>query len=521
MRRALLLIGLVSCFAIAGIDSSTARASDLTPPRSASGTLQANGRVWPVEDHRVHDGCAFRGRRCALTGSEHTGVDFSGHEGPVYSASSGTIYLIVRNGEPEGGVCNPDNRPSHCRDHGLGNTVVVKESDSLYWVYAHLADDSIPSYLYEGRPVAAGEELGRIGGTGYGLPSHWKTPHLHLEVRSSAPSRDPALGDPSCPGVFGYRAGWHLIGCGFVDPLALLSGAGEPDAGSGTSNRVPSLVGYLSQWAGNSGLAAGATAEPGWFTFRVFGWDSDGDSIRAEVEVRDVNEGFTGSATAAGVYRTDGQTTVLTYLDPGDWKWRGRVVDARGASSPWVDAGFTEQNLADLIVRAAGPSPQPSPSSGNSGSPPSSPGSPPSGSSGSIAPSYQPDVTYWVHIANLGDRSWTASGNTAGDLTNQLEEITVSVSGLPPGARLRYRVHVAYDAWHGWVDAGNAAGTRGQSKGIEAIKMEILGTNDFTVEYRVRPRGKGWTSWKGDGAEAGTTGEGRPIVGIQIRVVEN
>ncbi len=57
---------------------------------------------------------------------------------------------------------------------GYGKHIIIDHGDNIKSIYAHL--DKI--YVFEGQEVKIGDEIGRVGSTG------WSTgPHLHLETR--------------------------------------------------------------------------------------------------------------------------------------------------------------------------------------------------------------------------------------------------------------------------------------------------------------------------------------------------
>lgn len=74
---------------------------------------------------------------------------------------------------------------------GWGNYVVIRHllpnGETVYSLYAHLAPKSVA--VKAGDVVAAGETIGKVGKTGRA-----SSPHLHLEVRRSAPARDGGSG---------------------------------------------------------------------------------------------------------------------------------------------------------------------------------------------------------------------------------------------------------------------------------------------------------------------------------------
>lgn len=73
---------------------------------------------------------------------------------------------------------------------------------------------------------------------------------------------------------------------------------------------------------------------------------------------------------------------------------------------------------------------------------------------------------------------------------------------------IRYSAHVQSYGWQDWKSNGQLAGTTGEGKRVEAIKIELTGTqkNKYDVYYRVHAQGYGWLDWAKDGQAAGTQG---------------
>lgn len=67
-----------------------------------------------------------------------------------------------------------------------GTRIGVRGNDGRYYLYAHLS--SIEPGVIVGAAVAAGDVLGRVGNTGYGLPDHRDEfpPHLHFGIEVGA-----------------------------------------------------------------------------------------------------------------------------------------------------------------------------------------------------------------------------------------------------------------------------------------------------------------------------------------------
>ena len=64
-------------------------------------------------------------------------------------------------------------------------------------------------------------------------------------------------------------------------------------------------------------------------------------------------------------------------------------------------------------------------------------------------------------------------------------------------SKIIYKTHVQSYGWQKEVENGALAGTTGQGKRIEAIKI-TLPDSDYTgnVEYQAYVQGIGWQSWK-------------------------
>jgi murein DD-endopeptidase MepM/ murein hydrolase activator NlpD len=95
----------------------------------------------------------------------HTGIDIGGPSGaPVAAAYPGTVQFVGWKG-------------------GYGRLVIVYHGGGLETAYSHLSAASVQP----GAHVEQGQEIGRIGSTG------WSTgPHLLFEVFENGIPRDPA-----------------------------------------------------------------------------------------------------------------------------------------------------------------------------------------------------------------------------------------------------------------------------------------------------------------------------------------
>ena len=96
-----------------------------------------------------------------------------------------------------------------------------------------------------------------------------------------------------------------------------------------------------------------------------------------------------------------------------------------------------------------------------------------------------------------------------------MEAIRIAISRF----RIEYQAHVAGYGWMNVVFNGETAGTTGQFKSMEAIKIwPVDAPPNLRIIYRTFVQGLGWSRWVSNGAVAGATGERRSIQAIQIRL---
>ncbi|MDR2702408.1 MAG: OmpA family protein [Spirochaetaceae bacterium] len=132
------------------------------------------------------------------------------------------------------------------------------------------------------------------------------------------------------------------------------------------------------------------------------------------------------------------------------------------------------------------------------------------------------EVSYSVHMANVGWGGYSSNGDTAGTegQGRQIEAIRVRITSDITGG-IRYDVHAADIGWIGWKYDNDIGGTTGQGRRIEAIRVQLTGNlaNSFDVRYQVHMADVGWGGWSMNGEDAGTTGQARQVEAIQIVLV--
>ena len=135
-----------------------------------------------------------------------------------------------------------------------------------------------------------------------------------------------------------------------------------------------------------------------------------------------------------------------------------------------------------------------------------------------------PKLEYQAHVQNIGWMKSVTSGELAGTAgqARRMEGLKVKVADFSEDQlAVTYRAHVAHSGWLDWVKSSELAGTTGQSRRMEGIELKLTGSlaSQYNIEYRAHVAHLGWLGWVKDGALAGTTGQSRRMEGLQIRIV--
>ena len=151
---------------------------------------------------------------------------------------------------------------------------------------------------------------------------------------------------------------------------------------------------------------------------------------------------------------------------------------------------------------------------------------------GAVANKY--DIYYHVHIQDYGWLDWAKNGESAGSegCSKRLEGIEIRLvkkGEAAPGQTQRpfisksvtYQSYIQGDGWQEWKRDGELSGTQGQSKQLEALKIELSSIIDGGIVYKAHVQNDGWQLFVGDGVQSGTIGQNKRLEAIQIQLTGN
>ncbi|WKY46951.1 hypothetical protein Q5O24_11355 [Eubacteriaceae bacterium ES3] len=141
-------------------------------------------------------------------------------------------------------------------------------------------------------------------------------------------------------------------------------------------------------------------------------------------------------------------------------------------------------------------------------------------------------VRYKTHIQDKGwETAWKADGELSGTVgeSKRLEAIKVELTGdVPEDANIETWVHVQNEGDKGPFIMGEAAGSEGKSQRLERITLQLNNMPGYSLRYNVQVQNKGWlmdeddsTTWFVDGEAAGTEGESLRLEAIKIIITKD
>ena len=136
-----------------------------------------------------------------------------------------------------------------------------------------------------------------------------------------------------------------------------------------------------------------------------------------------------------------------------------------------------------------------------------------------------PSVNYSTHVQDIGWQGYVKDGSTAGTTgqSKRLEAIRIKLSNNTSyKGRIQYQTHIQDIGWQGWKMNDEMSGTSGQSKRLEAIRIKLTDelAENYDIYYRVHAQEFGWLGWAKNGESAGTAGYSYRLEAIEVKLVE-
>ena len=132
-------------------------------------------------------------------------------------------------------------------------------------------------------------------------------------------------------------------------------------------------------------------------------------------------------------------------------------------------------------------------------------------------------VGYQTHVQDYGTQAYVYDGAMAGTEgeCKRMESIRMKLPSSV-NSSIQYRSHVQDIGWEkNWASNGSLSGTTGQCKRLEAIQIKLSGdvAENYDVYYRVHVQDYGWLAWAKNGESSGTEGYAKRLEAIEVRLV--
>ncbi len=134
-------------------------------------------------------------------------------------------------------------------------------------------------------------------------------------------------------------------------------------------------------------------------------------------------------------------------------------------------------------------------------------------------------IYYRAHVQDLGYLDTVRDGQVAGTtgFSKRLEALLLDIRTFRkenPDAKLSGDVHIQGIGWVHFddIDYNTVFGTVGKSLRLEAFKLHLEGVPDKKLYYEAHVQDIGWQGVRKDGEMAGTTGQSKRIEAVRIWV---
>ena len=134
------------------------------------------------------------------------------------------------------------------------------------------------------------------------------------------------------------------------------------------------------------------------------------------------------------------------------------------------------------------------------------------------------DVSYQAHVKNRGWGNRVTNGISAGTTgeRKRMEAVKIRLLGdAHPNMGICYTAHVKDRGWLSEVCNGATAGTTGERRRMEAIRIRLVNAPaNCSVQYRTHIKRSGWMPWVSNNAQSGFTNRSRRMEDIQVRLTQ-
>lgn len=130
-----------------------------------------------------------------------------------------------------------------------------------------------------------------------------------------------------------------------------------------------------------------------------------------------------------------------------------------------------------------------------------------------------------THVQDIGWQSPAGANQIAGTTgkNKQLEALKIQLSGTDYNGSIEYSSYVAGTGWETtWAKDNSQSGTTGKNKRLEALKIRLTSTmaTKYDIYYQVHVQDFGWLDWAKNGAAAGTQGYNKYIEAVRVVLVK-
>lgn len=136
----------------------------------------------------------------------------------------------------------------------------------------------------------------------------------------------------------------------------------------------------------------------------------------------------------------------------------------------------------------------------------------------------KPSVAYETYVQSDGWKKTVKNGTLSGTQgqSKRIEAIKINLENSPYSGNVIYSSKMQGTNWLSSVTNNGVSGIEGYSKPLEAVKINLSGeiANYYEIYYRVHVQSYGWLGWAKNGMKAGTEDLFKRVEAVEIKLVE-